>query len=370
MKKKHLPFKLSALIICLISLNPLLATSNYTSWALGPFERYPGNPIITPTQDTSFFCPLEQREITWEKDHTFNPGAVVHDGKVYVFYRGEDDSGTGIGMHTSRLGIAESDDGLNFRRSQTPVLFPAEDDQHDFEWPGGCEDPRIVENEEGGFVMLYTQWNRKMPLLASATSHDLFHWKKHGFVFNQAQGGTYQRHSCKSGSIICRLEDDRLIATKIHGKYWMYWGEGIYIAVSDDLISWEPLLDEEGNLYKLISPRVGKFDSGLAEAGPPAILTEKGIIFLYNGKNASENGDPSVGSGAYSAGQLLLSRDDPRLVIDRTEEPFFKPEEPFETHGQYHDGTVFIQGLVHFKKQWFLYYGAADSVVGVAVAKD
>jgi predicted GH43/DUF377 family glycosyl hydrolase len=41
--------------------------------------------------------------------------------------------------------------------------------------------------------------------------------------------------------------------------------------------------------------------------------------------------------------------------------------EPFEKSGQYVNGTVFIEGMVFFKKKWYLYYGCADSRVGVAV---
>ncbi len=64
-------------------------------------------------------------------------------------------------MHTSRLGLAESADGIHFTRRAEPVFFPAEDDQKAREWPGGVEDPRIVEREDGTYVLTYTQWNRE-----------------------------------------------------------------------------------------------------------------------------------------------------------------------------------------------------------------
>ena len=103
--------------------------------------------------------------------------------------------------------------------------------------------------------MTYTQWNRQVAVLSVATSHDLWHWKKHGYAFE----GNWMRQWSKSGSIVCRCEGDRLIATKIQGKYWMYWGEGlIHVAVSDDLISWEPMRDEDGMLLVVLEPRKGK----------------------------------------------------------------------------------------------------------------
>ena len=120
----------------------------------------------------------------WEALHTFNPAAIVRHGKVYVLYRAEDNSGAmEIGGHTSRLGLAESDDGIHFKRSAEPVFYPAEDDQKASEWPGGVEDPRIVEREDGTYVLTYTQWNRKTYSVGIATSRDLKHWTKHGPAF-------------------------------------------------------------------------------------------------------------------------------------------------------------------------------------------
>ena len=82
--------------------------------------------------------------------------------QIYVLYRAEDNSGVGIGGHTSRLGLAESTDGLHFTRHSSPVFYPTNDAQKDNEWPGGCEDPRIVETDDGRYVLTYTQYNRKV----------------------------------------------------------------------------------------------------------------------------------------------------------------------------------------------------------------
>ncbi len=91
-------------------------------------------------------------------------------------------------------------------------------------------------------------------------------------------------------------------------------------------------------------------------------------MLIYNGKNAPDGGDPALGPNAYAAGQALFAADDPAKLISREEKPFFYPEMPYEKTGQYAAGTTFAEGLVWFKKKWFLYYGCADSLVGVAVA--
>jgi predicted GH43/DUF377 family glycosyl hydrolase len=67
-------------------------------------------------------------------------------------------------------------------------------------------------------------------------------------------------------------------------------------------------------------------------------------------------------------GEALFAADAPAKLLDRTLKPLFKPELPFEKTGQYAAGTTFTEGLVWFHNQWFLYYGCADSMVGVAIA--
>lgn len=345
--------------------------SDLPDWALGKFVRPDGvNPVISPL-DTEFDCPMSKTRIKWEESDTFNPAATVKDGKIVVLYRAEDNSAQGIGLRTSRIGYAESEDGVTMTRRTEPVLFPDEDNSKEIEWPGGCEDPRVAMTDDGLYVMLYTAWNRHVPRLAVATSRDLISWEKHGLVFGKAYDGRFSEIASKSASIVSKVKDGRLTIEKVNGKYIMYWGEdAVYAATSDNLIDWEPVLDKNNNLRKLLQPRRGFFDSNLTECGPPAVMTDNGIVLLYNGKNGRhENyeGDWDYPEGAYCAGQILFDAKDPYKVLDRLDKPFFYPEAPFEKSGQYRDGTVFIEGLVFFKNKWYLYYGCADSQVGVAI---
>ena len=73
----------------------------------------------------------------------------------------------------------------------------------------------------------------------------------------------------------------------MRGNYLMYWDENqVNIAMSKDLINWEPLPGKNGDLKAAMHPRKGCFDSALTECGPPALLTDRGILLLYNGKNS------------------------------------------------------------------------------------
>jgi predicted GH43/DUF377 family glycosyl hydrolase/lysophospholipase L1-like esterase len=342
-------------------------------WQIGPFTRPEnGNPIIAPRAESTFTDPILKAPAHWEALHTFNPAAIVRDGKIYVLYRAEDDSGAmAIGGHTSRLGLAESTDGIHFTRAEAPVFFPAKDKQQSREWPGGVEDPRLVEREDGAYVLTYTQWNRKTYSVGIASSRDLTHWTKYGPAFLTAAGGKYSRLQYKSAGIVTRIDPDkgRLIAAKIDGKYWMYWGEGaIHLATSPDLIHWTPVEDAQGAPIELLRPRPGHFDSSFPETGPPPVLTDAGIVVLYNGKNAPDAGDPDLGPNAYAAGEALFDTHDPSHLLAQAEHPDLKPETTYEKTGQYVAGTTFAEGLVYFHDQWFLYYGCADSLVSVVIA--
>lgn len=151
----------------------------------------------------------------------------------------------------------------------------------------------------------------------------------------------------------------------------MYWGEHfVNLAWSENLADWYPLLDKSGELKQTMKTRPGKFDSDLTECGPPAIITDKGILLLYNGKNSTDQkADPSLPKGTYSVGQVVFDVNDMETIKSRSEQFILKPSLPHEITGQYKAGTTFAEGLVFFKGKWFLYYGTADSFVGVAIAK-
>lgn len=338
-------------------------------WTIGPFEKVShANPCLAPQPGSSFFCPMQQRQIRWEEKDVFNPAAVVRDGRVWLLYRAEDAVGAHAG--TSRIGLAVSGDGLHFETLPAPVLYPGHDGMEAEEWDGGCEDPRVVEREDGTYVMLYTAYNGQLARLCSASSTDLRSWQKHGPVFRQALGGKYKDLYCKSGAVVTSLQGGRFVARKIGGRYWMYWGEGqVYAAVSDDLLAWEPVEFRasgagEKVLYPVMSPRTGRFDEQLCEPGPQAIWSDQGILLLYNGKGPNP-GRLGGHDTMYQPGQALFDPDNPTQVLARTTRPFLTPSEDFELTGQVMP-TCFIEGLVWFRERYFLYYGTADSRVAVA----
>lgn len=369
--QRSIPAIEACLAVSLILALPgaLTAQARSAPWTLGPFSKPGGvNPVIAPNATSTVRSVMNDSVVRWEAYATFNPAAVVRNGKVYLLYRAEDATGdSAIGHHTSRLGLAESSDGRSFVRRGTPVLYPDSDAFRRYEWPGGVEDPRVVERDDGEYILTYTAWNREVPRLSVATSRDLVHWTKHGPAFAGAAGGKYLAMETKSGAILCRFVAERCVATKVNGKYWMYFNvPDVLIATSDDLLSWTPIEDDNGRPLKVLSPRPGYFDSWLVEAGAPAMLDERGILLLYNAGNSAANGDPTVPARTYTAGQALFDPRNPIRLLARTDKPFLQPTEPYERSGQYKEGTTFVEGLVRFHGSWLIYYGTADSRVAMA----
>lgn len=339
-------------------------------WDFRSFYKPKENPIIRADSSFTFIDPIKGGLVRWQKADVFNPAAIVRNNKVYLLLRCEDNPAAHLGGRTSRIGLAYSDDGIYFTKYPTPVLYPDSGENMVYDYPGGCEDPRIVQTRDSTYVLTYTSWNYKTARLSVAFSKDLVVWKKKGPAFAKANGGKFLNIWSKSGSIITGMENGRQTAAQIKGKYWMYWGEQFMnLAWSDNLYDWNPLLDEKGELKKIVIPREKKFDSDLVECGPPAIINSEGIVLFYNGKNArGKNADKSLPESTYSMGKVVFNIDNPEQVIFCSDTCLLKPTLPHELTGQYSAGTTFAEGLVYFKSKWFLYYGTADSYVGVAIS--
>jgi predicted GH43/DUF377 family glycosyl hydrolase len=346
-------------------------TGRENSAALLHFTKPEQNPVLRADSSYTFFCPVKQEEVHWQKADVFNPAAIIKDHKIHVLFRAEDNPAAILGGRTSRIGLAISEDGFNFEIHPAPVLYPDTGEFLKYDYPGGCEDPRVVVTGDGLYVMAYTSWNQDVARLSIAFSRDLLHWEKKGPAFAKAYQGKFLDHWSKSGSMITRLVDEEQVLAKIDGKYWMYWGEQfINLAWSHNLYDWYPSLDDEGELEALIETRPGYFDSMLTECGPPAVITDEGIVLLYNGKNADgEGADPNLPRGTYSVGKIVFDPADPQEVLFRSDTCLLKPSLPHELTGQYESGTTFAEGLVRHDSSWFLYYGTADSYVGLAISQ-
>ncbi len=292
------------------------------------WRRLSDTPILAPRGDG------------WESAGTFNPAVVERNGRVVMLYRAQDKAGT------SRLGYAESQDGIHFTRRSEPVLRP----EDDYEKDGGVEDPRLVQFGDT-YYLTYTGYNKKDAQLCLATSKDLLHWDRKGVII-PANKGNWNVKWTKSGAIVPQ---------KIDGKYWMYFlgtsadgRDQMGLSSSSDLLHWT-----EETTTPVLPVRPGKFDSRVAEPGPAPIVTSHEIVLAYNGAD-----DKLV----YRTGVAVFDGKDPRHLLWRSEQPLFSPKEDWEKVGQV-PNVVFVEGMVKRGKNYLFYYGGADKYVGVAEAE-
>src|SRR5438067_1436661 len=315
-------------LICPLAVSLALAATT-ADLPFGLWPRAANEPILSP-QGT-----------TWESAGAFNPAVVFHNGKFVMLYRAQDATGT------SRLGYAESPDGIHFTRRPEPVLAP----EADYEKDGGVEDPRLQKFGDT-YYLTYTGYNKKDAQLCLATSRDLTHWERKG-VLLPAYKGKWNQGWTKSGAIVPETIDS---------KYWMYWlgtaadkTDQMGLSYSTDLIHWT-----EATETPVLPKRPGKFDSRVVEPGPPPILTSRGIVLIYNG--AADN-------LVYRTGVAVFDSHDPRKVLYRSDTPIFAPEKEWEKVGQV-PNVVFVEGMIRQNSRWLFYYGGADKYVGVAEAQD
>ena len=331
------------------------------SWTIEGFQKMDEhNPILIPDATSTFECPVSKKVVQWEGRNVLNPTAIVIDEVIHLIYRAQDDS------MTSRLGHATSTDGIHFTKDPKPVFYPDNDEMNLFEWPGGVEDPRIVGSEDGRYFMTYTSYDGKTARLCLASSPDLINWTKHGLVLSEEK---YQDTWSKAGAIVSKMQNSQPLASKIDGKYWMYYGDtDLFLMYSEDLIHWDALVDEYGERLSVLHPRPGYFDSRLVEPGPFAMQVKDGISMIYNASNAKLNNDPNLPIYTYAPGQVLFDESQPYKMLKRTPTYFLKPDKEYERVGEVNE-VCFVEGLVPYNGNWYLYYGTADSKIGVAKAK-
>lgn len=318
-------------------------------------KKYEGNPILSPNPENQ-----------WERLITCNPGAWYENGKFYLLYRaGGDDE-----EHYIHLGLAESDDGFNFKRvSDKPVVSPSADGPD-----AGClEDPRIV---KFGDVFYVTYAYRPYYPTQYWITENIIHSEVPesapiGLKMNTSNSGILMSKDLKEFKRLGRITkydlDDRdviLFPEKVNDKYVMlhrpqdcdqsglFKGDTatIYISFSDNMMDWE-----DGQ--KLIEPTTGWQSKKVGGSTPP-LKTEKGWLTLYHGVDEQK---------IYRVGVLLLDLNDPSKVIARADDYIMEPEYYYETDGYYkYKGVVFPTGNVIVNDTLYVYYGGGDKYCCVA----
>ncbi len=297
------------------------------------FERAKENPILEPIL-----------EHDWEDKAVFNPAAFFEDGKIHLVYRamGHED--------TSVMGYAVlSDLATVEERLPEPIYVPRELFEQKLN-PGnsGCEDPRITKMENTYF-MCYTAFDAINPPRVAMTSISVNAFKERRFdewttpVLISSPG--------------IDDKDAAIFPEKINGQYVFLHR----FQPNIDLCYIEHLVELDGKNFlprnPIMRPRPGMWDDLKIGISSTPLKTKKGWLLLYHGVSSEDH--------RYRVGAALLDLKDPEKVIGRTDAPLFTPEMPYELEGVV-PNVVFPCGSIIMGSKLVIYYGGADTVIGVA----
>ena len=325
-----------------VNLHDLLGTileEKNSSWH---FKRFAKNPIITPNKQNS-----------WEAKATFNPAILRIKNTTHILYRTLSDD------NTSFIGYASTKDGVNIEeRLGKPIYGPREDFESKKIAGGnsGCEDPRLT--KIGSMIyMCYTAFDGISPPRVAVTSikeKDFLakNWKWEKPVL-LTPAGLDDKDAC-------------FFPEKIKGQYFFLHRVGSEIC-GDYLPSLDFKKESVKKCIRIIGPRINSWDSSKVGISAPPMRTKYGWLLLYHGVSKSHN--------TYLVGAVLLDLKDPTIFLARTTDPIFDPREEYEKVGVMNN-VVFPCGMVAVKPArrggedlLYIYYGGADTVVGVATMK-
>ena len=290
------------------------------------FKRYSGNPILTP------------EKWPYPTNAVFNPAAAKVNSETLLLIRVEDMRGF------SHLTVARSSDGLtNWDIDSKPTLRA---DQSSREERWGLEDPRIVWLEEQKrYAVTYVSFSEGGPVVSLATTKNFKTFARHGALLPPED------------------KDACLFPRRFNGRFALIHrpivrGEAhMWISFSPDLTHW-------GNHRPLIMTRHAYWDCHRVGLACQPIETEKGWLIFYHGVRHTTAGD------IYRLGMALLDMNSPWKVLRRSPEWILGPHAEYERIGDVGD-VVFPTGAIVYEEtdEIYLYYGAADSSIAVAIAK-
>jgi len=287
------------------------------------FERYEGNPIITP-------------EAVPNANTIFNSAVIQFGDRCVGVFR--------VDMNTGapELHLGWSEDGLKWEIEPGAINF--ESNYPETRYSVGY-DPRVAEIEGTYYITWCNEY--------------------HGPGIGLAETKEFKRFSMICNALPPFNRNAVLFPRRIGGNYAMFhrpsdpghtpFGD-IFYCTSPDLVHW-------GNHRWVMGPR-GGWQSRKVGAGPVPIETAEGWLMIYHGVKITCSGF------IYSAGAALLDLEKPWKVRYRTRRYLLAPTAPYERVGDVPNVVFPIATLLDKGTgRLALYYGCADTCVGVAHAQ-
>ncbi len=276
--------------------------------------------------------------ISWESKGICNPGAIIHNNKIYLLYRAFD-------QHThSSFGLASSEDAIHFTFASDKPAFTKQSDK-EYE-KDGIENPRITTIENTHHILYTSAARYDQP--GQTPDHI---WKTAVCLATTQDFATFDRQGMLLNSGLDK--DAALFPEKIDGWYYMHHRTNelnIGLSRSQDLKNWEQITDS------LMTPISNEWENERVSIGPPPIKTAKGWLSFYHGRNQE---------GIYSISAFLASLHDPSHIQNKLTYPILQPEFDYEKNGSF-PNVVYTCGAIEKGEEIYIYYGSADYSIGLA----
>lgn len=296
------------------------------------FKRLESNPVLLPN-------PAHP----WESKAVFNPAAIDLDGRVHILYRALSED------NTSTIGYASSEDAVTINERLPDPIYVPRDESEQKRIDGansGCEDPRLTKIGKT-LYMCYTAFDGIGPPRVAVTSIAEKNFLERNWKWTKPMLITPKGVDDKD---TCILDE------KIDGKYMILHRIGTDIC-ADYLHTLDFKEESVKRCIRIFGPRPGMWDSGKVGITAPPVRIKRGWLLLYHASSEQHH--------TYRIGAALLDPKDPTVIIARSADPIFEPEEPWEKEGIV-PNVVFPCGLVIRDGIVYIYYGGADKVTGIA----
>lgn len=306
-------------------------------------KRYSENPILTRNDIPDIHPQLV------DATSVFNPGAIFFEGQYLLMLRVQSRS------RETFMVMAHSDDGIHFKVDNKIVDFKGIENVKEKIYH--IYDARISNIDGQHYIMFAMDMDGGCQLGLGKTND----FKSFEFV------GMASNEDIRNGV---------LFPEKINGQFYRMdrpnkarhsngttSGSTIWLSKSTDLLHWEAVAP-------LIEGRFHYWDEFIG-SGPPPVKTREGWLHIYHGV-AGHFGSSNI----YQAGVMLLDLNDPSKVLARSWCNILEPRELYELAGQV-PNVVFPSGIIVKEydaegfalpeSEVFVYYGAADTSVGLAI---
>jgi beta-1,4-mannooligosaccharide/beta-1,4-mannosyl-N-acetylglucosamine phosphorylase len=238
--------------------------------------------------------------------------------------------------------MGSSEDGLTWTIEEERISFV--DENGDSFMPNYAYDPRLVKVEDTYYIIWCTDFYGAALGLAKTDDFKTFVRLENPMLPFNRNGVLFPR----------KINDNYVMLSRPSDSGHTPFGD-IFLSESPDLVYWGK------HRHVMSKGGQGWWQSVKIGGGPAPIETSEGWLMFYHGVTGTCNGF------VYSMGAVILDLDEPSKVKYRSSNFVLTPEKWYEEQG-FVDNVIFPCATLHDAEtgRIAIYYGAADTYVGVA----